>query len=298
METKRHFCTLLFSIKSFLFITILLQTSSKDVLAQKENTLQFNPKFRATYHYRFVPDTTNKARFVTESFYLFFNDTGSVFISSAKFYNDSIISSPETFKKMGTAQNSFSDGFNKLYTQMKRTSNNYVVIKSNIRSTLKFIDEVGIECLYYEEPPEQFKWEFVPSVKNFNEIACNQAKVNFRGRNYSALYNLNVPLRDGPYKFGGLPGLIFQISDDSNEVEFKITDIIQYTSPVNIQFLSPPKAINRKKMRELKMQHYLNPYISAETMGLGLIVSEEQKAKVIESRKRLALQNSNRIEKD
>ena len=42
---------------------------------------------------------------------------------------------------------------------------------------------------------------------------CRKATVDFAGRTYTAWFTPEIPLPFGPYKFGGLPGLILKIED-------------------------------------------------------------------------------------
>ena len=46
---------------------------------------------------------------------------------------------------------------------------------------------------------------------------CHKATTHFRGRDYVAWYTEEIPYPYGPYKFGGLPGLITCIYDTQRE---------------------------------------------------------------------------------
>lgn len=51
---------------------------------------------------------------------------------------------------------------------------------------------------------------------------CKKAKTNFRGRNYEALYTTEIAINNGPWKFGGLPGMILKITSESNDEVYKM----------------------------------------------------------------------------
>jgi len=46
---------------------------------------------------------------------------------------------------------------------------------------------------------------------------CHKATTRFRGRDYIAWYTEEIPFPYGPFKFGGLPGLIACIYDTQRE---------------------------------------------------------------------------------
>ena len=54
-----------------------------------------------------------------------------------------------------------------------------------------------------------------------------QAKIASGGRNWVAWYSAEIPFADGPYKFNGLPGLIFEITDTENNYSFKLVQILK-----------------------------------------------------------------------
>jgi GLPGLI family protein len=73
---------------------------------------------------------------------------------------------------------------------------------------------------YKENYPIEFSWQLHNEKKKILNYNCQKATCSFRGRNYIAWFTPEIPLKEGPYKFGGLPGLILQISDEKNEYIF------------------------------------------------------------------------------
>jgi len=70
-----------------------------------------------------------------------------------------------------------------------------------------------------EEIPS-FDWELTNETKEKGNTTLYKAKVSFRGRNYTAWYNPEIPIKAGPWKFNGLPGLIYEIYDDAKIFNF------------------------------------------------------------------------------
>lgn len=48
------------------------------------------------------------------------------------------------------------------------------------------------------------------SVKTILGYECQMAETTFRGRHWKVWFTLDIPLSIGPWKFGGLPGLVLQ----------------------------------------------------------------------------------------
>ena len=49
---------------------------------------------------------------------------------------------------------------------------------------------------------------------------CQQATADFRGRRWTAWFATDIPVSDGPWKLGGLPGLILEAYDDGQQHVF------------------------------------------------------------------------------
>lgn len=69
------------------------------------------------------------------------------------------------------------------------------------------------------------RWKLSSEEKNIGSVLCRKATGYFRGREYEAWYAPEIPVRLGPWKFEGLPGLILEIYDTRKEVFFSATSI-------------------------------------------------------------------------
>ena len=82
-------------------------------------------------------------------------------------------------------------------------------------------------------------------IANYN---CNKATVNFRGRDYTAWYTIQLPFSFGPWKFNGLPGLILEITDVTNTFKWRASKI-KYPAIKKIEV--PYKKVKRVTLRDL-----------------------------------------------
>jgi len=112
---------------------------------------------------------------------------------------------------------------------------------------------------YKETYPMQFNWQLSKEHKSILSYNCQKATCTFRGRNYTAWFTSEIPIQNGPYKFGGLPGLIMQISDDKNHYVFTCTGIQKPKSIIPVKlFTWTYTKITREKLNSSLKSVYNN----------------------------------------
>ena len=65
----------------------------------------------------------------------------------------------------------------------------------------------------YKEPWPSMQWTLANEKQTICGYQCQKATCHWRGRDYEAWFTSAIPLKSGPWKFGGLPGLIMKIYD-------------------------------------------------------------------------------------
>jgi GLPGLI family protein len=68
-------------------------------------------------------------------------------------------------------------------------------------------------------------WTLHPEHRRFGQYDCRRATGHYRGRDYEAWYTLDVPIPTGPFKLGGLPGLILEATSLDGKVKFLFKSI-------------------------------------------------------------------------
>ena len=68
-------------------------------------------------------------------------------------------------------------------------------------------------------------WKITGDTASFGELHCQKATTHFKGRDYVAWFCPDLPVRVGPWKLNGLPGVIVDAHDTKNEVVFKFDGV-------------------------------------------------------------------------
>lgn len=123
---------------------------------------------------------------------------------------------------------------------------------------LTHTDQIGMDHLLYTEPLPDCGWELADGERTILGYACRRATCTFRGRNYEAWYAPEIAVSCGPWKFGGLPGLILAIRDDAGVLDLEATGVEQRVEPIRMTDRNYMKT-NRKKYLDLKQKAMTDP---------------------------------------
>jgi GLPGLI family protein len=105
--------------------------------------------------------------------------------------------------------------------------------KSNIENTVYGVQSLDFKNRFVVlDSTIIFNWVLVNDTRLIAGVICKGATVNFRGRDYLAFYNENIPINAGPYKFSGLPGLIMSLESKSG-TEFHRWTVVSFKSDLD-----------------------------------------------------------------
>jgi GLPGLI family protein len=108
-----------------------------------------------------------------------------------------------------------------------------LLIKDYSRSSMCLIDYIFQKKFYVKDSLHPMIWEYQTDQKKILGYYCRAAVTFFRGRNYMAYYTPDLSMKGGPWKFGGLPGLILEVVSLDAHYSFRATGI-QQGEPVYI----------------------------------------------------------------
>jgi len=114
---------------------------------------------------------------------------------------------------------------------------------------------------YTETLPVQ-NWRLHDETLTIAGRLCRKATCRFRGRDYVAWYAPDIPHSNGPWKFGGLPGLILKVHDTNNLYVFECIRVETSARKFPIILFDEKRyqPIERAKLRELDKSIYADFY--------------------------------------
>ncbi|MEA1850126.1 MULTISPECIES: GLPGLI family protein [Chryseobacterium] len=168
---------------------------------------------RFVYQVTMKPDASDKNDIKTENAYLDISPEKSVFYSENRIKRDSVI--------QAAMQSGGARGFNRDQMQSLRSIINYSIEKDKKSQKMIFKDRIGRDVYTYEED-RPISWKIFPETTKIGEYKVQKAETDFGGRKWTAWFTTDLPYQDGPYKFGGLPGLIVKVEDDKDEYSFDL----------------------------------------------------------------------------
>ncbi len=206
---------------------------------------------RFVYELKFVRDTISKTT-LTNILYLDTND------KDVKFYYQEMYELDSTQKAT------------KKYNSGLSLSNSLILKRKNNSFTNE--NFVFADTDYYKySTTDKIEWNILPETKIQNNYKLQKATTNFGGRNWIAWFSKDVPINQGPFKFQGLPGLIFQIEDDKNYFNFNLIEIkmmnYEYDTSriIDSNFGKKAIVISLEKYNEILLNSYNNPYSEIRT---------------------------------
>lgn len=147
------------------------------------------------------------------------------------------------------------------------------------KGTLTYTDALHNDFFFcYEEAIPTFAWELAEGDTLIIGYPCHKAVCHFRGRTWTAWYTLDLPFDNGPWKLGGLPGLILSASESRQEFSFVATGIEQLRQTTVLVFR--PKRYERLTAKQFQrlLQDYWKDQWNTTNRLQGSGYSEPPKA--------------------
>lgn len=211
------------------------------------------------YSFSYMGDTLNPHRLYEENMVLYFNKNASCFLSYDKIKQDQKNRINPEAALSGYSTNQIP----------KRTIQSVMYRFENEK---KFIINENELKAYIMEDNVTIKWTILDSVKIIEGLECQKATGQFRGRSYYAWFTSSIPSSYGPWKLGGLPGLIIEATDAKNHVNFRFSGTENLkNNPFIIEVPKNAIQITKKDFQKIKDAIANDPiaYLN-NTMGVQL----------------------------
>jgi GLPGLI family protein len=202
------------NMKKQLLVILALLGGGLNVRGQKADTA------RVLIHYKFthVTDLSDPAHPYTENMALLVGKTASVY----KSYDGMV------------ADEQFRDAY------IKATANSpdgrVSVDRSGASMRAQYFQYPNAQKLLTKDflmfteylidgPMPAIDWKISGDTSTFGGLHCQKATGHFKGRDYVAWFCPDLPVRTGPWKLNGLPGVIVDARDTKNEVIFQFDGV-------------------------------------------------------------------------
>lgn len=205
-------------MKRFIVISALLLSAFQVAFGQKPDTA------RMLVHYKFtwVRDTANRERPFTENMVLYVGQNAGAYRSY-----DAIVYNAQFKKAWAEAAAASPDGNVRINRRGVGTPIEYYQYPNDKKLARK--EPLLMNNYLIEDAMPVIDWKTSSDTANFGGLHCQKATCHFKGRDYTAWFCPDLPVRTGPWKLNGLPGVIVDASDSKKEVIFKFDGVERAT---------------------------------------------------------------------
>lgn len=185
-----------------------------------------------TYDYCWLRDTSSlmsadgvllsgdSLHIVRDTMLLQIGNKASRFYEYSTFYRDSLIAAFRNLTGTGLGRR-VSDAV-------------FMVYKDKLSGQCVMTDLIGVSPFMVIESSPVFEWRIEDEWKEMAGYRVRKAVCTFRGRNYVAWFAPELPVSDGPWKFCGLPGLIFEVYDEPCEYRYSLIGLRMVERDISI----------------------------------------------------------------
>ena len=154
------------------------------------------------------------------------------------------------------------------------------VYKNYPTGQMTITDQISSQDYCYVDSLHTQTWTMGDSTREVLGYTCQQATADFRGRRWTAWFATDIPISDGPWKLGGLPGLILEAYDEGQQHVFTAVGLERVKDePIifNRSFRGNHRFEQTNRLEFLRMERRFlmdsNSFIQMET-GIDLLGDE------------------------
>ena len=154
------------------------------------------------------------------------------------------------------------------------------------KNKLTYVDKF-FEELYYVEDIPKINWQMEEGDTIIAEYPCQKATGFWRGHKWTVWFTMDIPVSEGPWKLGGLPGLIMKASENSEHYSFTCVGI----SKANDKLFNLPDTKKMTKSTFKKIQELTEMGVNdirgmlQNTLGIDPGEIKDQNGEVIKMEK-------------
>lgn len=228
-------------------------------------------QIRVQYETTFCIDTAKPDKPLQETMILEIGPGVSKFYSYSKYLCDSVYNAD-------IAHKASQETINQHLSQYATTRLTEIVSKGFPAGCVTTQNAVaGLSRIRYEEKQERPQWKLTADTDTLLGYPCRRAECDFKGRHWIAWFTEEIPVSEGPWKLGGLPGLILKAYDSENHYCFSAAGIEQCHTrqPITLR-LKNYEQVNRKQYRKIHDRYYDDPvgFVNGSQPGVSMTVTD------------------------
>lgn len=258
-----------FIMRGFIFVSLVLISSGSFGQIQRlryndEFTTYDTARYEITYNVKKVVDPSKLDNVVVDIQKLQIGKRMSKTFSYLQFQNDSLCT---------ILENGDSD-----FPSPPVGADNREIFKDFRTGELRIRERVDGTQFCYEENKPEFNWVIQNRHKVIASYPCQCASVTFRGRQYEVWFTPAIPVSAGPFKFGGLPGLILEVQDSKHHYTFTCIGLKKMTTlfPIKSQNF-PCTTTTREALSKFQIKRHSNPTQYYNSMGVTYATKKDGK---------------------
>ncbi len=177
---------------------------------------------------------------------------------------------------------------------------NYLIHKNYNAGSIRYYSPLRAifqDYCFYDETDKALDWKITNDTLVRHGITLQKATLDYGNRKWTTYFNPEIPINDGPYKFCGLPGLIFEIWDETETWKFTLMQLrhSQHGS-FDFKFLEKAKQMDKIAFHKLQRELFDNEVQDSEARGEIRFDSTADRQRAIDRRKEKSKHYNNPIE--
>jgi GLPGLI family protein len=259
---------------SFVFV-ILINLNSVEI--QEKDTSQY----AVFYEVEFRSDSTDLDYVSKDIMVLYVGDNVSKFRNFYQIQRDSLT-------QLAIDRNMDIDKVLPFINQVQKPKMTYAIIKDWENKVYEYSDLIFPDHFIFESSLNGNTWEVLDEFEEYEGHKVQKAITHHGGRVWEAWFSAEIPINDGPYVFGNLPGLILKIKDSKNHYSFQMIKIEKKNEVLTHKTRKKPIKTTRPKFFE--MQHDFNTNIIGKMASGGVTLTDANQGR--EAQKRFDRKNN------
>lgn len=229
-------------MRNLIFILVVLFTLSvysQNSLAQKYKDIE-PAEFIASYSLTYKLDSLNLDNVKNQEMWLFLGENTSYFANKSHHIDIRALSKLKTHAEIQLWMDKNSRSY--------KPRSTYHIYKNYPIGKITFTQHSLDGTFKYEEKLDAIHWELTQDTATIGGYFSQKAYCDYGGRKWTAWFCPDIPFKDGPYKFNGLPGLIVKVYDSRKHYVFELIGLEVADSDLMIEFNDYPY-INTTKQK-------------------------------------------------